>query len=414
MEDAADPNRRGHKPIWNETYVDALKRDLLMSYDKFARPTQHFNTTTVTVDLTIKHVDFEEATSIFTVYAWISMEWNDDKLKWNVSNYGNFSRISLAQHEIWQPDITLYNSINHNVDYYGNTNFLVDHNGSVIWVPPATLKTLCDANLRYWPFDSHTCTLQFGSWVHHANEIDIVPKKPNQFFELFIESPEWHINDVSHSRNVILYECCPDPYVSVQYNITIERRSSIYHTVILAPAFVIILLTLLTFWLPAQYGEKILLNGVIALIIVLFLLYFSQKINAMASHTPLVVLFYSHTLYLVCFSTLIAVVVINLTRQKHHKALPYIIKKHLDGRLGELLLLDHVDDSEIVQQPRASELREHPFDEHTSNDEQQIIQCRSGKNSLKTDYLKLATAIDRMAFVCYFFLFILYAIAYSI
>lgn len=76
--------------------------------------------------------------------------------------------------------------------------------------------------------------------------------------------------------------------VNVQYNITIARRSSIYRTVILAPAFVIILLTLLTFWLPPQYGEKILLNGITAIIIVLFLLYFSQKINMMASHTPLV------------------------------------------------------------------------------------------------------------------------------
>lgn len=89
-------------------------------------------------------------------------------------------------------------------------------------------------------------------------------------------------------RRVSTYECCPEPYVSVQYNITVERRSSIYRTVILAPAFVVILLTLLTFWLPAQYGEKIVLNAVTALIIVLFLLYFSQKISAMASHTPLV------------------------------------------------------------------------------------------------------------------------------
>lgn len=67
-----------------------------------------------------------------------------------------------------------------------------------------------------------------------------------------------------------------------------------------------------------------------------------------------------------------------------------------------------------MQQPHASELREHPFDEHTTNDEQQIIQCRNGKNSLKSDYLKLATAIDRIAFLCYLFLFTLFAIAYSI
>lgn len=62
-----------NKPIWNETYADVLKRDLLMSYDKFARPTHHFNTTKVKIDLKIKHVDFDEATSIFTVYAWFPM-----------------------------------------------------------------------------------------------------------------------------------------------------------------------------------------------------------------------------------------------------------------------------------------------------------------------------------------------------
>lgn len=62
-----------NKPIWNETHADALKRDLLISYDKFARPTQHYNTTKVSINLKVKHVEFDEATSIFTVFAWIIM-----------------------------------------------------------------------------------------------------------------------------------------------------------------------------------------------------------------------------------------------------------------------------------------------------------------------------------------------------
>lgn len=79
-----------NKPIWNETYADALKRDLLMSYDKFARPQN--NATKVAISMTIKHVDFDEATSIFTVYAWFIMQWNDEKLKWNKTQYGNLSK----------------------------------------------------------------------------------------------------------------------------------------------------------------------------------------------------------------------------------------------------------------------------------------------------------------------------------
>lgn len=44
-------------PLWNETWVDRLRRNLLSKYDKFSRPTQHFNTTTVLVYLNIMHVE---------------------------------------------------------------------------------------------------------------------------------------------------------------------------------------------------------------------------------------------------------------------------------------------------------------------------------------------------------------------
>lgn len=174
------------------------------------------------------------------------------------------------------------------MDYYGTTHFVVEPNGNVMWVPPATLKTFCDSNLRYWPFDSHKCTLLFGSWVYNGHEIDVVPKETDPHLDMYIENPEWEVIDLKVDRSVTIYACCPEPYVDVRYNITIARRSTVYRTVILAPAFVVILLTLLTFWLPAQYSEKILLNGITALIIVLFLLYFSQKLNVMASHTPLI------------------------------------------------------------------------------------------------------------------------------
>lgn len=115
-----------------------------------------------------------------------------------------------------------------------------------------------------------------------------MPGDVDTHLELFVDNPEWEVADFTVGRSVVHYECCPEPYVDVKYNVTISRRSTIYRTVIFAPSFVIILLTLLTFWLPAQYGEKIMLNGITALMIVLFLLYFSQKLNVMASHTPLI------------------------------------------------------------------------------------------------------------------------------
>lgn len=115
---------------------------------------------------------------------------------------------------------------------------------------------------------------------------------------------------------------------------------------------VIIILILINFWLPPQASEKIILNGCTSVIICLFLLYFTQKIPAMGTHTPLIgnlknykiqskffvlVLFYSSCLYVVAFSTIASVIVIWLSRTKHSSTLPWVIKHPLTGTFGRFL-----------------------------------------------------------------------------
>jgi hypothetical protein len=41
------------------------------------------------------------------LYCW--QTWEDEKLKWNESEYGGLSVLHVAEHEIWQPDIVLFN-----------------------------------------------------------------------------------------------------------------------------------------------------------------------------------------------------------------------------------------------------------------------------------------------------------------
>lgn len=35
--------------------------------------------------------------------------WTDEKLKWNELDYGGIEKLNMADHEIWQPDMFLYN-----------------------------------------------------------------------------------------------------------------------------------------------------------------------------------------------------------------------------------------------------------------------------------------------------------------
>lgn len=55
--------------MWNETWTDRLKQDLFVKYDKFARPTEYYNTTVVGFDITILHVDVASMRHVKTASA---------------------------------------------------------------------------------------------------------------------------------------------------------------------------------------------------------------------------------------------------------------------------------------------------------------------------------------------------------
>lgn len=208
-------------------------------------------------------------------------------MKWNPDDYGNLSILHVSEHEVWKPDVSLYNSATGNgMDIFGYTNCLVYSNGSILWVPPTLFKSHCEFDMHYWPYDRHTCMLDIGSWTFNALQLDFADNRIAG--EMFLSNHEFKVTSVSSKRNVKMYACCEEPYVDVEFSIKFERRSPMYKAVILAPALVVIVMTLANFWLPAQSGEKILLNGINIVIVVSFLVFFAQRIPALASCTPLV------------------------------------------------------------------------------------------------------------------------------
>lgn len=63
----------GPKPLWNATFTDKLRHDLLLNYDKFARPAQHFNVTKVQFSMRFRHFEANEFKSTLTAYCWLQL-----------------------------------------------------------------------------------------------------------------------------------------------------------------------------------------------------------------------------------------------------------------------------------------------------------------------------------------------------
>lgn len=61
-------------------------------------------------------------------------------------------------------------------------------------------------------------------------------------------------------KNVMVYACCPEPYVDVTFTIQIRRRTLYYFFNLIVPCVLISSMALLGFTLPPDSGEKLTLG----------------------------------------------------------------------------------------------------------------------------------------------------------
>ena len=84
---------------------------------------------------------------------------------------------------------TLFFSAEKDDNFGGNldslsTRVIVNYKGEVSWLAPAIITGKCPMNIKYFPFDTQRCRLKFGSWTYHGEEIDMIPARDRNSFDL--------------------------------------------------------------------------------------------------------------------------------------------------------------------------------------------------------------------------------------
>ena len=125
-------------------------------------------------------------------------------------------------------------------------------------------------------------------------------------------SVEWDIMSVPAKRNVKTYPCCPEPYPDITFNITLRRKTLFYTVNLIVPCVGISFLTVLTFYLPSDSGEKISLCVSILLALTVFFLLLAELIPPTSLVVPLIGKYLLFTMILVTLSILVTVIVLNV------------------------------------------------------------------------------------------------------
>ncbi|KAH7696552.1 Protein UNC-3 protein8, partial [Aphelenchoides avenae] len=254
---------------------------------------------------------------------WLKQVWLDKKLAWDPKNYGGVNVLYVPYEMIWVPDL-----------------------GIVTWEPPAIFKSLCQIDIRWFPFDEQQCHLKFGSWTYpehllnlqlldgDARTEEIINEQgqpenitvvedgigrsiANRRIRLVVAdlsdyypSVEWDIlSRVAKRRSREYPSCCADSgkFVEITFYLLVRRKPLFYTVNLVFPCVGISFLTILVFYLPSDSGEKVSLSVNILVALTMFFLLLSEIIPANGIILPFVGKYLLFTMIMVTLSVLITV-----------------------------------------------------------------------------------------------------------
>ncbi|XP_048579778.1 neuronal acetylcholine receptor subunit alpha-4 isoform X2 [Nematostella vectensis] len=320
-----------HKPAsrLGDGYENKLLKDLFSNYNPSVRPVLKA-TSSVTVQLGVslhQIIDLDERNQILISNLWVRQKWNNPLLTWDPTHFGNLTSINVDPLRVWRPDLILYNNADRDTDgaldrFYTKVQLKFD--GSSLWLAPIIFKSTCKFDVAYFPFDEQSCILKFGSWTYDGLRLNIVPENGTDIgIDKFVSNGEWELTGVSANRNVMFYDCCVEPYPDVTFTLKIRRLTLFYYMNMLIPCFLITGLTLLSYILPPESGERITLVVTSLLAQTVYMLLVSEIMPPVAEVVPLISIYYTTAMFMVGLSLASTCVVLRCYyRQAHRTAMP--------------------------------------------------------------------------------------------
>ncbi|KAA0201551.1 hypothetical protein HAZT_HAZT005446 [Hyalella azteca] len=332
--------------------------------------------------------------------------WSDKRLKWDMKDYGNIFQTELAAEDVWKPDLLVYNSADPtNIAHFGNVPVTVYSSGTVVWMPPATVKTECPMDLTYWPFDTQTCEIYMGSWTRHGFQISYETSNPNMTTEQHLRAMlqtnhHWEVKNIKLEKQV--YDAASLPYYVVRTAITMQRNSPAFTATVILPGIAVAVLTLIQFVLPVDYPPRVTVGLAATLACILMLIELATTLPPLGASSPLIGIlrYYGFALMVSVLSIILSGLLARLSKEPPEVLsipVPGFIKGLITGPLATVLGLRFMADKDDFRpQVGRSGMSE-------KDNEEEII---GERKSFLHEWLLLATIVDRLSALTYLVVFI--------
>ena len=93
------------------------------------------------------------------------------------------------------------------------THVKLRHDGNQTWRAHIIYKSMCNINVKYFPFDEQSCRMVFASWSHDVTALDLRERrglpggravaKKGRGSDVFQENEEWTVEWIAIERHEV-------------------------------------------------------------------------------------------------------------------------------------------------------------------------------------------------------------------
>ncbi|CAJ0929499.1 unnamed protein product, partial [Mesorhabditis belari] len=205
--------------------------DIFRGYNYLIQPVRNLSELPIVVKVALQLVlliNVDEKEQVMHTNVWVTLRWYDFQMRWNPVEYGEIRNIRVSPDKVWLPDIVLFNNADGTFEVSFECNVVIEHDGSMLWVPPAIYKSSCIIDVEYFPFDEQTCYMIFGSWTYNEKEI-ILEFSTAEYVDLseYSISSIWDVIDAPASL--------VNKRSRIEFQVKIRRKTLFYTVVLIIP-----------------------------------------------------------------------------------------------------------------------------------------------------------------------------------
>ncbi|XP_069069616.1 glycine receptor subunit alpha-4 [Pleurodeles waltl] len=231
-------------------------------YDARIRPNFKGPPVNVTCNIFINSFgSVTETTMDYRVNVFLRQQWNDPRLAYREYPDDSLDLDPSMLDSIWKPDLFFANEKGANFHEVTTDNKLlrIFKNGNVLYSIRLTLILSCPMDLKNFPMDIQTCTMQLESFGYTMNDLifEWLEKGPVQVAEgltlpQFILKTEMDLGYCTKHYNTGMFTC-----IEVKFHL--ERQMGYYLIQMYIPSLLIVILSWVSFWInmdaaPARVG----------------------------------------------------------------------------------------------------------------------------------------------------------------